>query len=71
MIRETALTRSEFETLKAIGRPGTAENPVDPWALAHLMAADLVADDDGSPMLTDKGRAAIVRGSPKSWDLAA
>lgn len=71
MIRERALTASEFETLKAVGSPSKADKPVDTWTLAHLMAADLVADEDGRPVLTEKGRGLIVRGSPENWDLAA
>lgn len=71
MSREHRLTPSEFETLKTIGRPGGAEARLDEWALAHLMAAGLVDDADGRPTLTAKGRSAVVRGSPRHWDVAA
>ena len=71
MIRKKPLTPSEFEVLKAVGRAGSVEKAIDPWTLAHLMAADLVADENGRQVLTDQGRAMIVRGSPENWDLAA
>jgi hypothetical protein len=71
MIRKRALTAAELDALKLIGSSSAAGNSVNPWILAHLLAADLVSDDDGSATLTELGRAAVVRGAPENWGIAA
>jgi hypothetical protein len=71
MRREKKLTASEWQVLKSVGQAGTAYVSLDSWVLAHLMAADLVTDEQGRPALTEQGRALIVRGSVQNWDLAA
>ena len=68
---DLGLDRSEWETLKALGAPDADHRRLNQLALQHLVASRLAAIDNGRPIITAMGRKAVVRGSPRLWDLSA
>lgn len=64
------LTNDQWDTLRAL-RPAGLPAKLNSYVLQQLHALDLVALSDGAPQLNAKGRAVLLRGSPRLWDLAA
>ena len=64
------LDRSQWETLKALGAPDPRRWRVDGTAIETLVAAKLAEIHEGRPVLTAEGRKAVVRGSPRLWDVS-
>ena len=68
---DLGLDRTQWETLKALGAPDAGHRRLDRLAFQHLVASRLAAIDNGRPVITAMGRTAVVRGSPRLWDLSA
>ena len=64
------LTNDQWDTLRAL-RPMSPVARLNDYILQQLSALELVVLLDGAPRLTLKGRAVMLRGSPRLWDLAA
>ena len=64
------LSNDQWEALRAL-RPAALVGKKNIHTLQQLSALELVELCDGSPRLTPKGRAVLLRGSPRLWDLAA
>lgn len=64
------LSEPQWEALRAL-RPGGMPGRLNRYALEQLVALDLVAMSGDHPALTAKGRAVVLRGCPRLWDLAA
>jgi hypothetical protein len=64
------LSNDQWDTLRAI-RPAAPARRLNGYILQQLSALELVILSDGAPALTGKGRAVMLRGSPRLWDLAA
>ena len=72
------LSRSEWETLKAIGaahrdrtpldRPPLDQPPFDRQAIEQLIASELAVVTERGPAITARGRRVVVRGSPLLWN---
>ena len=65
------LTSNQWETLKALRLPAAKCHMLNRVIVDQLIALALAARSDGQPMLTEKGRKALVRGSVRLWDVAA
>ncbi len=66
-----ALTSDQWETLKAL-RAGTPNiSALNRSALEYLITLQLAAMSENRPVMTSRGRKALVRGSPRLWDVAA
>jgi hypothetical protein len=72
MLTETEfqLSANQWEILRAL-RPGAPTTRLNRYILDQLIALGLVALDNDVPALTTTGRAVVLRGCPKLWDLAA
>lgn len=64
------LSNDQWEALRAL-RPAALVGKKNIHTLQQLSALELVELCDGAPRLTPKGRAVLLRGSPRLWDLAA
>jgi hypothetical protein len=65
------LSNDQWDTLRAL-RPSAPSAPrLNAYILQQLSALDLVVLSEAAPLLTPKGRAVMLRGSPQLWDLAA
>lgn len=62
------LTANQWDTLRAL-RPTAAPGRLNRYVLDQLVELGLVAGD--VPALTAAGRAVVLRGCPRLWDLAA
>jgi hypothetical protein len=67
---DVPLDRSQWETLKALGAPDPSRWRADGPAIQTLVAAKLAEIREGRPVLTAEGRKAVVRGSPRLWDVS-
>ena len=67
---DVPLDRSQWETLKALGAPDPRRWRVDDLAIQTLVTAKLAEIQEGRPVLTAEGRKAVVRGSPRLWDVS-
>jgi hypothetical protein len=65
------LDPTQWETLKALRRRAGEGEPVPLSALAALVALGLASLSQGRPVITVAGRAVLLRGSPRLWDVAA
>jgi hypothetical protein len=65
------LTANQWETLKTLRLPAAKCHMPNRFIVDQLVALQLAASNDGSPVLTEKGRKVLVRGSVRLWDLAA
>ena len=65
------LTNDQWDTLRAIRPAVSPAKKLNGYILQQLSALDLVTLTDTAPLLTTKGRAVMLRGSPRLWDLAA
>lgn len=64
------LNANQWEILRAL-RPGAPTNRLNRYVLDQVIELGLVALVDDVPALTTTGRAVVLRGCPKLWDLAA
>ncbi len=65
------LRPDQWEALKALRAPFAKITAPARFALDSLVALGLVSIDDRAPVLTEKGRKALVRGSFSLLDAAA
>ena len=65
------LTPDQWETLKAIRVPVLKLSALNQSVLDDLVAFGLATMCDNLPVITAKGRTALVRGSSRLWDVAA
>jgi hypothetical protein len=65
------LTPDQWETLKALRLPASKRRFVNQFIVESLITLQLVAICDNVPAITSSGRKALVRGSPRLWDVAA
>jgi hypothetical protein len=65
------LTNDQWDTLRALRPAGATAGKLNRYILEQLSALDLVTLSNSGPFLTPKGRAVMLRGSPRLWDLAA
>jgi hypothetical protein len=65
------LSTNQWETLKALRLPASKCQALNRFIVDQLVALQLAASTNGHPVLTDKGRKALVRGSVRLWDVAA
>jgi hypothetical protein len=68
---EHDLDATQWETLKALRLTAAGRQSVRSSAVAELVALGLANLSDGLPALTGAGRAVLLRGSPRLWDVAA
>jgi hypothetical protein len=64
------LTNDQWEALRAL-RPSSSAGRLNNSILQQLHVLELVTLSETTPLLTPRGRAVILRGSPRLWDLAA
>ena len=65
------LSEPQWETLRAL-RPSSAPlGRLNRYVLDQMVVMGLVAMSGETPVLTPAGRAAVLRGCPRLWDLAA
>ena len=66
------LTPDQWETLKALRMPIPGlSSALNQFVLDDLVALGLASVSDDMPVITPKGRKALVRGSSRLWDVAA
>jgi hypothetical protein len=65
------LTSNQWETLKALRVPVSRFSALNQFVLDDLVALGLATMSDDMPVMTPKGRRALVRGSSRLWDVAA
>lgn len=65
------LSEAQWEALRALRPGGIAAGRPNRYALEQLAALDLVTLCGDHPALTARGRATVLRGCPRLWDLAA
>ncbi len=65
------LTPDQWETLKALRVPTSRLSALDQFVLEDLVALGLATMSDNMPVITPKGRKALIRGSSRLWDVAA
>jgi ribosomal protein S19E (S16A) len=64
------LSREQWETLKTLRSP-VSLSTLTRTVLEDLAALGLVSVSDDLPVMTPKGRKALIRGSSRLWDVAA
>jgi hypothetical protein len=65
------LTSDQWEALKSIRLPASKRRLLKRSIVESLVALQLVVIRDNVPVITSSGRKALVRGSPRLWDVAA
>jgi hypothetical protein len=65
------LTPDQWEALKALRLPESKRRFLNRFIVESLIALQLVVMIDNLPVITSSGRKALVRGSPRLWDVAA
>ena len=65
------LTPDQWETLKALRVTASRLSALNRFAIVDLVALGLAAMSDNLPVITPKGRKALIRGSSRLWDVAA
>ncbi len=65
---DCVLDQAQWEALKALGAPEPRHRALRVDACERLMAWNLVALENGQPVITPCGRKRIVRGSERLWD---
>lgn len=68
---ELHLTETQWDTLRALRPTGEPLGRLNRYVLDQLVAMGLVALRGTDPVLTSEGRAVVLRGCPRLWDLAA
>lgn len=65
------LTANQWDMLRALRPTGAPVGKLNRYVLDQLAELGLVVLVDDVPALTTTGRAVVLRGCPKLWDLAA
>jgi hypothetical protein len=65
------LTLDQWEALKALRRPAPKRQILNRFIVEQLVALQLAELADDRPAITPEGRSALLRGSPRLWDVAA
>lgn len=65
------LTPDQWETLKALRVPTSRPSALNQFVIEEIVALGLAAIGDNMPVITPKGRKALIRGSSRLWDVAA
>ncbi|MDB5652713.1 MAG: uncharacterized protein JWQ94_326 [Tardiphaga sp.] len=65
------LTSDQWDALRALRPSALSAIKLNGYILQQLDALELVVLSDAAPRLTPKGRAVVLRGSPRLWDVAA
>lgn len=65
------LTQEQWEALKALRLPVSIRRTLNRFAVEGLIALQLATMTDDCPVITEKGRKVLVRGSSRLWDVAA
>lgn len=65
------LTPNQWETLKTLRVPTSRLSALNQLVIEDLVALGLAAMSDNMPVITPKGRKALIRGSSRLWDVAA
>jgi hypothetical protein len=68
---EYQLSEPQWETLRALRPTGLPPVRLNRYVLEQLVAMGLVKLADSEPALSTIGRAVVLRGCPRLWDLAA
>jgi hypothetical protein len=68
---EHDLSNDQWDVLRALRPAMVPARKPNGYIVEQLVVLDLVTLSDGAPRLTAKGRAVMLRGSPRLWDLAA
>jgi hypothetical protein len=68
---EYDLTPGQWETLKALRLPASKRRLLNRFVVEHLVALQLATLIDDCPVITQRGRKVLVRGSSRLWDVAA
>jgi hypothetical protein len=65
------LTADQWEALKALRLPAAKRRIQNRLVIDRLVALELATVVNDCPVLTEKGRKVLVRGSSRLWDVAA
>jgi len=65
------LSSDQWEALKALRNPVSRNRHLKTYVVEYLVKLDLVAVEDGIPVMTPTGRKVLVRGSCRLLDLAS
>src|SRR6202012_2139957 len=65
------LTQDQWEVLKALRVPAPKRRTLNRFIVERLVAFQLAAISGDCPVITEKGRKVLVRGSSRLWDVAA
>jgi hypothetical protein len=68
---EHYLSEPQWETLRALRPSSAPRGRLNRYVLDQLVATGLVVMSGDTPVLTSAGRAVVLRGCPRLWDLAA
>lgn len=68
---EYQLSETHWETLRALRPAGQPVRRLNRYVLDQLVAMGLVTLSGAEPTLSVTGRAVVLRGCPRLWDLAA
>jgi hypothetical protein len=64
-------TPDQWEALKALRTPVAKRRFLNRFVVEQLVALRLVVVVEDYPVITSAGRSALLRGSPRLWDVAA
>jgi hypothetical protein len=65
------LTTDQWEVLKALRLPVGKRRNLVRFIVDRLVTLELATRIDDHPVLTERGRKALIRGSCRLWDVAA
>jgi len=65
------LTPDQWEALKALRLPAPRCRLLNRFVVENLVALQLAVMIDDCPVITQRGRKVLVRGSSRLWDVAA
>jgi hypothetical protein len=65
------LTQDQWEVLKALRLPAPKRRTLNRFIVERLVTFQLAAISGDCPVITEKGRKVLVRGSSRLWDVAA
>jgi hypothetical protein len=68
---EYDLTRDQWEVLKALRLPAPKRRILNRFIVERLVTLQLAAMSGDCPVITERGRKVLVRGSARLWDVAA
>ena len=68
---EYELTQDQWEVLKALRLPAPKRRTLNRLIVDRLVTFQLAVITGDCPVITEKGRKVLVRGSSRLWDVAA